>query len=146
MKVILLQDVAKIGRRHEVVEVPHGFAQNKLIPQRLAEEATPENLKRQQARAAKIATERASADAAFKEALAALAGTKVTIAVEANETGHMFQALKHDAIAAALNEQGIALTKEQIRIDAPIKQIGEHEVAAVSGDTEETFTVVVVAK
>ena len=46
MKVILLRDVAKIGRRFEIVEVPDGYALNKLIPKKDAEAATPANVKR----------------------------------------------------------------------------------------------------
>ena len=46
MKVILLRDVAKIGKRYEIVEVPDGFALNKLIPKKDAEAATPVNVKR----------------------------------------------------------------------------------------------------
>ena len=46
MKVILLKDVAKIGRRFEIKEVPDGYALNKLIPKNMAQFATPENIKR----------------------------------------------------------------------------------------------------
>ncbi len=46
MKVILLRDVAKIGKRYEVANVPDGFALNKLIPQGDAQAATPDNVKR----------------------------------------------------------------------------------------------------
>ena len=55
MKVILLQDVAKIGKRFETVDVPDGYALNMLIPKRMAEPATPENLKRVDARRTKAA-------------------------------------------------------------------------------------------
>jgi peptidylprolyl isomerase len=46
MKVILLQDVAKIGKRFEVANVPDGYALNQLIPKRMAEPATPANMKK----------------------------------------------------------------------------------------------------
>lgn len=145
MKIILLQDVAKIGRRAEIVEVPHGFAQNKLIPQRLAEEATAENLKRHAARERKRSLTREAEDAAFARAKETLAGLDITIAAPANESGHLFEALKPERIAHSLGERGVALRPEQIRIKRQIKEIGAHEVCAVSGKDEHPFTVAVVA-
>lgn len=146
MKVILLQDVAKIGRRFEVVEVPHGYAMNKLIPQQLAKEATPENLKQVESRAAKAVTERAAADAAFSSAVALLETTAITVPAEANESGHLFEALKRERVAEALKAEGVTLTPDQIKIDEPIKSVGEHTLTAVSNGTEKKFTITVTAK
>ena len=66
MKVILLQDVAKIGRRFDIVEVPSGYGMNKLIPQGMAKPATPENVKAINAQSAKTEADRAAGDAALQ--------------------------------------------------------------------------------
>lgn len=146
MKVILLQDVSKIGRRFEVVDVPSGHALNKLIPQGLAEEATPQNVKKVEARAAKTEAERVAADAAFSEALEALAEKEVSIEVDANENGHLFEALKSERIAEALNEEGVNVSAKQIHIKTPIKEVGEQTVELREGEQTGEVTINVVAK
>ena len=98
MKVILLQDVAKIGRRFEIAEVSSGYGMNKLIPQGMAKPATPENIKAIKAQSEKNEADRAAEDTAFTEVLAAIKETPLEIVVEANEEGRMFQALKIDTI------------------------------------------------
>ncbi len=79
MKVILLQDVAKIGRRYSIVEVNDGYALNQLMPKKLAEPATPANVARVEKMRSSTA---ASADAAKKQyetSVAVLAGSSVVI-------------------------------------------------------------------
>lgn len=134
MKVILLQDVAKIGRRSEVVEVPNGYALNKLFPQKLAEEATPANIKRVAAQAAKIAESKAGAESQVSAALSELANTTVEVAASANEQGHLFESLKPSAIVAAVAKHGVAITEAEVIIAKPIKEIGIHTVSLVEGD------------
>lgn len=146
MKVILLQDVSKIGRRFEIVDVPSGHALNKLIPQGLAEEATPQNVKKVEARAARTEAERVAADAAFAEALEALADKEITIEVDANENGHLFEALKSERIAEVLAEEGVQITAQQIHIKTPIKELGEHTVELREGDKVGEATINVVAR
>ena len=147
MKVILLQDVAKIGRRFDVVEVPSGYGMNKLIPQGMAKPATPENLKVIQAQSAKTEAARAAGDEAFSEMLAAIKETSLEITVEANEEGRMFQALKIEAVLEAVKSAtGKEVPQSQVVIKTPIKEVGEHAVDFVSGSTSVSVPVNVVAK
>ncbi len=146
MKVILLQDVAKIGRRFEVVNVPDGYALNKLIPTKQAEPATAENLKRVQARATKIETDRAGQDASFDAALEVLKDATVTVEAPANEQGHLFKAVSADEVVAAAALVGATIAANQIVVKTPIKEVGEHSVALVSGVKQGMITVTVVAK
>lgn len=147
MKVILLQDVAKIGRRFEIVEVPSGYGMNKLIPQGMAKPASPENVKAINAQSAKTEAERAAGNEAFTEAVAAIQENPLTITVEANEEGRMFQALK---IATVLEAVQAATTKEmkesQVVIKTPIKEVGEHTIEFVSGDTQVPMVITIAAK
>jgi large subunit ribosomal protein L9 len=147
MKVILLQDVAKIGRRFDIVEVPSGYGMNKLIPQAMAKPATPENVKAIQAQATKNEAHKAAGDEAFTQMLEALKAVTLEISAEANEEGRLFQALKADTVAEAVKaatEKEVALN--QIVIKTPIKEVGDHSVEFVSGDIVVPITVSVLAK
>jgi len=147
MKVILLQDVAKIGRRFDVVEVPSGYGMNKLIPQGMAKPATPENVKAIQAQSEKNAAARAAGDEAFEAVLAAVKDSALEIAVEANEEGGMFQALKAEMVMEAVKEMtGKEITESQVVIKTPIKEVGEHTIELASGTVAANVSVKVVAK
>ncbi|MEM9336790.1 MAG: 50S ribosomal protein L9 [Patescibacteria group bacterium] len=143
MKVILLQDVAKVGRRFDVATVPDGHALNKLIPQGIAKPATPENLKQVEARKEKMSSEAAEQDALFAAALEAVDGKEVSLALEANENGHLYEAVKEEAIMAALKEQGATVTAAQIHIKSPIKEVGTHEIELHSGESRGSVSLVV---
>lgn len=147
MKVILLQDVAKIGRRFDVVEVPSGYGMNKLIPQGMAKPATPENMKAINAQSAKTEADRAASDELFGAIVTSLKEVTLEIAVEANEEGRMFQALKVDTIVVAVKEATQHdVSESQVVIKTPIKEIGEHTIELTSGDISQSVTVNVVAK
>lgn len=147
MKVILLQDVAKIGRRFDVVTVPDGYGMNKLIPQGMAKPATPENLKAIQAQSATNEAAKAQADETFTAMLEKVKEVTLEVIVEANEEGRMFQALKAEVIAQEIAAKtGAELNADQIVITAPIKEVGECTVQLTSGNTHQEVSVVVVAK
>ncbi len=140
MKVILLQDVAKIGRRFEIVEVPTGFAQNKLIPQKLATEATAGNVKRVTERNQKLSAQSAADEAAFAATLQSIGDTPITVSAPANDQGHLFQALRADRIAEALS-----VPAATVAIDTPIKATGTHAVTLQMGAVSKEVTIEVVA-
>lgn len=145
MKVILLKDVAKIGRRHDVVEVPNGHALNMLIPKGLAQAATPENVKRVKAQAAVAGASQANKEEAFQTALALIEDKPVVVSAPANEKGHLFEALKVSSVAGAIGGHGAVVSEDQIKIDSPIKEIGEHEVTLHEGAVSKKITVLVEA-
>ena len=135
MQVILLQDVAKLGRRFDVVTVPDGYGLNKLVPQGLAQAATPENLKRIKAQSAKTEADRSNVDEAFTAAAAQLKEKSLVITAEASEEGKLYQALKNDdVITAALAQAGVTIEPAWVVIKTPIKQTGESSVDLVNGD------------
>lgn len=147
MKVILLQDVAKIGRRFDIVEVPSGYGMNKLIPKGMAKPATPENVKAIEAQSAKNEAEKTAGDEAFATALEAIKEVQLEVVVEANEEGRMFQALKPESIMDAVKEKtGKEVKLSQIVIKTPIKEVGTHAVEFVSGDVSIVVEIAVVAK
>ncbi len=146
MKIILLRDVAKIGRRFEVKEVPAGHALNFLIPKKLAETATPENLRRlkdilsKQQHTKEVHTEQ------FEEALKKLTETPLTISVEANAQGSLFKGVHEDDIVSAAQSAGVSLSKNEIILSQPIKELGEHTVALQMGTRTGSIVVSIVKK
>lgn len=142
MKVILLQDVAKIGRKNAVVEVPDGYAQNQLIPRRMAKPATPENLKAAQVLAKNKEASEATSAAKYEATKKALADTKVTIvAPNKNKQGHLFAAIQKGQVIEAINKAGIVVDPDMVELPRPIKEVGEHEIKLSHGDKSGTFII-----
>ncbi len=145
MKVILLQDVAKIGRRHSVVEVPDGYARNKLIPMRAALPATPEQLAKLKAQVAQAAAQVAADTAALTASLGELTKTPLVIMVTANEQGHLFKQVTAKDVAAAAATAGHPVPVAAITITAPIKTVGEHTVSVRVGTGAVPLVIIVTA-
>jgi large subunit ribosomal protein L9 len=145
MKVILLRDVAKIGRRSEIVDLSDGYALNQLIPKKWAEPATPANMK-------KIATMKATAslndklgDDQFQSAVASIQATPLQIVGgQANEQGHLFKAVHEADIVAAAKARGISILPAQIEIKASIKSLGSHEILLKRGTVSQSCLVEVI--
>ncbi len=128
MKVILMRDVAKLGKRYTVTEVPDGYALNKLIPSGMAQAATAENLKRIKARSDKQSSDEGSALEAFSNSFANLKDKPLVILVDDNEQDHLFKAVKVPDIAAALVAAQYSIPVDSTKLNEPIKALGEYEV------------------
>lgn len=128
MKVILLDDIPKLGRRGEVREVAEGYARNYLLPHRLVLPATQANLKQldQIKRQQEIRSQRARADAEVQaKSIEALAFTE---ARPASEEGRLYGSVGVQDVAAFLAQNGISMEKRRIGLDEPIKALGEYTV------------------
>lgn len=145
MKVILLQDVAKIGKRAEVVEVPNGYALNQLIPKGMAQPATKQNRKRVAQLQAKAEQDAAAVAETFTQTVAALQQDPLQITAEANEQGHLYQGIGAKEIAAAATARGHALQSEQVTLSAPIKTLGEHTITLTQGTATDEVPVTITA-
>jgi len=143
MKVILLRDVAKLGKRFSVVVVPDGYALNKLIPQGMAQPATPENLKRVEAKTAATAAHSAADEASVAAVIAKLNETSLSILVDANAQDHLFKAVKASDISEAAAALGYRLPSELITLAEPIKSLGNHLVSITLGSVKGTIAVMV---
>ena len=130
MEVILIQDVANLGYKNDIVKVKDGYGRNYLIPSRLAVIANEsnrkqlaENLKQQAHKMAKLL-----ADA---QALAEkLANTVVTVSAKANEDGKIFGTITTAQVSEALAALGIEVDKKIITIDEAVKTLGEATATA----------------
>ena len=129
MKVILTKDVEDLGNKGEVVNVADGYARNYLVPRSLAVKATDGALR--QAEAMRVAREEALI-AARQEAegyAQSLTGTRVVVAARAGDEGKLFGSIGDGDIAAAITKfTGITVDRKIVEIDAPIREIGLHEV------------------
>jgi len=128
MKVILIKDVARLGRRYEVKEVPSGHALNFLIPRKLAVIATPEGLKRLSTQVEKQGEQKQQSEEAFLASVKRLSEETILYTTEANEQGHLFKGISKDDIVTHLEGLGIGISKNHIALDHPIKSVGVHEI------------------
>jgi large subunit ribosomal protein L9 len=128
MKVILLDDVPKLGRRGEVRDVSDGYARNFLLPQRLALSASSGNLKNLDTIKAREES-RAVQQKAKAEALArSIEALVFTESRQASEEGKLFGSVGRADIAAFLAKHGLEVEKRRIALDEPIKSVGEFAV------------------
>lgn len=141
MKVILLQDVAKIGRKHTITDVPDGYGQNQLIPKGLAKPATPENLKLVERLKAEKGAAASAAAAEFFATKKALEDVRVTLRGRKHDNGHLFAAIKPEEVVAAAAAAGVVVPKHMIIIPAAIKTTGEHEVLLSHGAHQFRFLI-----
>jgi len=146
MEVILIQDVANLGYKNDIVKVRDGYGRNYLLPNKLAiianesnRKQLAENLKQQAHKLAKLL-----ADAqALAEKLAAIV---INVPVKANEDGKIFGTVTTQQIADALKAQDIDVDKKIITVE-PIKQVGEYEATArLHREVKATIKINVVAE
>lgn len=147
MKVILIKDVARLGRKSEVKDVPDGHALNFLIPRKLAIIATAEELRKRNELVKKVDESNEYALQHFRDVCEALKGKNVTYAVEANAQGHLFKGINARDIAQHLNKElGVVLEENNIVLEHPIKSVGVHEVPLSFKNERGTCIVEVIKK
>lgn len=129
MKLILKQDVEKIGKKGEVVNVKDGYARNFLLPQDLAVEATPKNLKQLKKQVAAIEKKNAEELAQAQDLAKKIEAAQVEVSLKSGEGGKTFGSISSKEIADVLkSEVGFDVDKKKIQIEEAIKSIGTHIV------------------
>ncbi|MEK9153464.1 MAG: 50S ribosomal protein L9 [Patescibacteria group bacterium] len=131
MKVILLKNIVKLGKAHEVKEVPDGYAHNYLIAKGLAKTVDQNGLieaKKQRALLAEKATQDLEK---FAKMAQKMDGLEVEITVKAGDKGQLFEKLNPKKIAAYLQEMGYDIDQDQVVLSTAIEEVGEYEVKIV---------------
>jgi len=147
MKVLLCEDIEKLGWLGDVVEVAEGYARNYLLPQRLATPATEANIRAIADEKAKRAEQRKLEGRRLEAAMKAVEGAEAVVAAKANELGHLFGSVGAREIAANLREQGFEVTDKIVQLPEHIKEVGTHTVTLkFSPELSTTVNVVVVAE
>ncbi len=145
MKVLLCEDIRKLGWLGDVVEVNEGYARNYLLPQGLAKVATEGNIRAIAQEKAKRSEHRLKERRRIEKAAQAVEGAEAVLAARANEQGVLFGSVGEAMIAANLRAQGFEVADEIVRMPEHIKHLGTHSVTLrFAEDVTATVRVVVV--
>lgn len=128
MKVILRSDITNVGRQGEVKDVSAGFARNYLVPQKLAMEATPQNLKTWEREKVKLEKQREEIINAAKEMASKMEAETFSTKVKVGENGKIFGSVTTANIAQLFVEKGFEVNKRDILLSDNIKEPGSFEI------------------
>jgi large subunit ribosomal protein L9 len=147
MEVILREDVQNLGTVGDVVKVKPGYARNYLLPRGLAVVADRRNVHVLEHQKRLVADKRERDRKQAESAAQQLSSLRVTIKARAGEEGKLFGSVTNLDIEKALSEQGVNVERRRIRLEEPIKSIGEHVVAIHLGvGVDAQVTVIVEAQ
>lgn len=129
MKVILLEDVKKVGKKGEIVEVSEAYGRNVLINKGLALEGTPTNLNNAKQKQAATAHKKQVANDEAKVLASQLTKVEVTVGIKLGDGGKVFGSVTAKDISDALaKEYKFDVDKKKIELKDPIKTLGVHDV------------------
>ena len=142
MEVILLERIGRLGQMGDVVRVKDGFARNFLLPKGKALRATKENKNRFESMRGELEAKNTALKGDASKVAGKLEGKTVVALRQASETGQLFGSVTPRDIAAMLEADGIAVSRAQVALNAPIKTIGQFKVPiALHPEVEITVTV-----
>jgi large subunit ribosomal protein L9 len=146
MEVILREDVADLGSVGDIVKVKPGFARNYLLPRGLAVVADKRNIRFLEHQKRVVADKRERDRKRAQGAAGRLSQLRLTIKARAGEEGKLFGSVTNLDIERALADQGFVVDRRRIRLEEPIKSVGEHVVPVHLGvGVDATVTVIVEA-
>ena len=128
MDVILLKDYDGLGQAGDLVDVKPGFARNKLIPEGIALRASKKNLAIAEERKMVAQNRLKREDAANEDLLKKLSKTEITIEAQVGDEDKMFGSITALDIHKSLQEKGINVDRNSIKLDEPIKALGIYHV------------------
>jgi large subunit ribosomal protein L9 len=144
MKVILLRDIPKIGKKYEVKDVSDGYVINFLLPKKLVEVATNKAIAELETLKKKIEIQKETETKLLKENLAKINGLELVLKAKANPQGHLFQSIhKKEIIQKLKKDYQIEIGEEFIALDRPIKTAGEQEIPVLVGKEKAVFKLVI---
>jgi len=128
MRIILLQNVENLGKEGDIKEVANGYARNYLFPRKLAEPATRQALARWQQKFLVKQKKEKKVIKDKKELMAMLSSLTLAFKMKTDEGGTLFASITTEKIAQELAERGCQLSAKKIKLEKPIKKIGEYTV------------------
>jgi len=146
MRVILKQDVEKLGRRGDVVNVAPGFGRNYLIPRKMALEVTPTNVKAIEIERA-VQKKKLEAERKVHQSLVEkLNQVSLTFTRRAGEKDIIFGSVSSGDVKDALDALGYDIDKKRILLDEPIKRLGNFAVPVKISSEDRAEVKIVVAR
>lgn len=147
MKIILLKDVKKIGKKYDVKDVADGFALNSLIPSGSAVPATGNYLKMIEERKKQSGLIKDNFKKTLEDAIAKLQDKRLDIKGKVNELGHLFAGIHTNQIIEEFKKlTGLKLDEDIFNLDKPIKEVGEHKIELTSGEDKFIFIVNIIGE
>ena len=134
MKVILTQDVRGQGKRGQMIEVSDGYARNFLLPRKLAQEATADNINTMRMNDKATQERQAKERAEALELRNRMKDMTVVVTAKGGGAGRLFSSVTNTEVSEALAKQaGVQLDKRKIVLDEPIKSVGVYTVKCKLG-------------
>lgn len=128
VQLIMLEDVANLGKIGELVSVSAGYARNYLVPRKLATTATPGAVRQLEAKKKRVQELYAANKAAAQAVATKLATVSINIPVQAAEDEKLFGSVSAHQIAEQLVLLEFAIERNQVLLAEPIKQLGVYDV------------------
>ena len=128
VKLLLRESIRNVGKVGDVVEVSPGYARNYLLPQNLAVEPTPGNIKKIEERRKEIERQERELREQREALIKQLEGVEVTLERRANEQGHLFGSVTATDIAHALQQQGFNVDPDDVYLDGRLDRIERYTV------------------
>ena len=133
MKIILLKDIPKIGKKFEVKEIAEGYAQNFILPRGLGVRATPAEIAKLDKQKETKAIDRKIQDDLLKKNIEALSERHILIKAKANEKGHLFAGIsKEDLLVEIEKQTRIVVDADFIDLPKPFREVGSFIVDIIS--------------
>jgi large subunit ribosomal protein L9 len=126
MNIILLENIDKVGAKHEVVVVKAGYGRNYLIPQGLAITANKTNMAKLDGLKKQADKKEAAMISVYQGFVAKLAGQKITITAKAGESGRLFGSVNAQDILNKLRDLGLEAEKRHITMPEEVKELGSY--------------------
>ncbi len=146
MKVILLKDVQKIGRKYDIKNVADGYALNMLIPKGLAQIATAQSIKNVEVLKAQDAAEKKIQGDLLLKNLQVIGELELHLKERANEKGHLFAGVTKEMLISEIHKVArLNIDPDSIKLPKPIKETGEHKITVEAVGKKVEFTVIIEA-
>lgn len=132
-KIILLKDVVKVGQKGDIKEVKDGFYRNYLLPNKLAELATKDKIKRVESELAMRAQNKKEKEEKGAKEIDKLKNKTLVFSEKTSEKGKLYDSISAKEISEKLSEEGIAaIPFDWIKLEKPFKDAGDYTVSVES--------------
>ncbi|MGC6511693.1 MAG: 50S ribosomal protein L9 [Parvibaculales bacterium] len=131
MQVVLLERIAKLGQMGDVVTVKDGYARNFLLPQGKALRANKANLEQFENQRAQLEADSLKLKSEAEAIKTKMDSESVIVIRQSSETGQLYGSVNTRDIAASFTEAGFTVNRNQVVLDAPIKELGVHDIQII---------------